>query len=226
MFRPLDEIIARLPYFAALDPSTRADVARAAIRRSFPAGHLIFSEGEPCAGLYIVEEGSVRIFRTALDGREQVLQVLGPGQSFNEVAVFDGGPNPASVVTLEPTVVWVIDRSTMRDLLRTHPALAEAVVKVLATRLRQLVDLVGDLSFRSVTARLAKLLLQQADAARSDSVTRAAFLTQQEMAARLGTVREMVGRALRVLADSGAIRIERHRIVIVDRARLEEKAKS
>jgi CRP-like cAMP-binding protein len=225
MLKTPDEIVGQLPYFAALDPSARARVAQAAIRRAFPANHLIFGEGEPCAGLYMIEEGSVRIFRTALDGREQVLQVLGPGQSFNEVAVFDGGPNPASVITIEPTVVWIIDRVTMQNLLRTYPALAEAAVKVLAARLRHLVDLVEDLSFRSVTARLAKLLLQQADAARSDSVARATLLTQQEMAARLGTVREMVGRALKALADAGVIRMERHRIVIVDRARLEEKAK-
>ncbi len=217
-------IIARVPYFTDLEAKIREDVARAAIRRDYPADYLIFSEGEPCAGLYLVEHGLVRIFKTAWDGREQVLHLLGPGQTFNDVATFDGGPNPASAITVEPTTLWIIDRESMQRLLRTYPAIGEAAVKVLAGRLRHLIGLVEDLSFRSVTARLAKLLLQQAEAARADSVERPTLMTHQEMAARLGTVREMIGRALRALADTGAIRIERHRIVIVDRAALENKA--
>ncbi|MCC7354309.1 MAG: Crp/Fnr family transcriptional regulator [Anaerolineae bacterium] len=218
------KIIARIPYFSDLEPKIREEVAEVAIRRSYPANYLIFNEGEPCAGLYIVEDGLMRIFKTAWDGREQVLHFVGPGQTFNDVATFDGGPNPASAITVEPTVLWIIERAAMQRLLRTYPSIGEATVRVFAARMRHLIGLVEDLSFRSVTARVAKLLLQQRDAARADSVERPALMTHQEMAARLGTVREMIGRALRALADIGAIRIERHRIVIVDRAALEKKA--
>lgn len=213
------ELLKGIPYLRTADAATRESMAKAATRRSYDTGEVIFLEGEPCAGLYCLEQGRVKIFKLSSDGREQILHIAGPGESFNEVAVFDSGPNPASTMALEPVVAWVIERSAMMTILRERPELCLAVIEFLAARLRQLVGLVEDLSLRPVAARLAKLLLDQAAAGGSSR------LTHEQMAARLGTVREVVSRALRVLQSEGLIRVERHRIIISDRAGLERKAR-
>ncbi|MGQ9731426.1 MAG: Crp/Fnr family transcriptional regulator [Candidatus Zipacnadales bacterium] len=220
-----ETLLRAIPYFARLDGNALAAVANKTVRREYDRGQMIFLEGEPCAGLFAIESGHVKVFKVSPEGREQVLHVLGPGQTFNDVAVLDGGPNPASAAALEPTTLWVVDRNSMLALLCQHPSLATAVIENLAARARHLVSLVEDLSFRSVTARLARLLLEQAREGECTSgVRRRHFLTQEEMAARLGTVREMVGRSLRSLEDEGLIRIERHRIVLLDVDGLRDRA--
>jgi CRP/FNR family transcriptional regulator len=184
---------------------------------------MIFVEGEPCAGLFIVESGRVKIFKLSPGGREQILHIFGAGEGFNDVAVLDGGPNPASVMALEPTSVLIIDRPSMVDLLARYPALSRAVIENLASRARHLVSLVEDLSLRTVMGRLAKLLLEQAtEEVDLERVPRG--LTHAQMAARLGTVREVITRSLRKLEEEGIIKIERHRIIILDREALEDKA--
>ena len=217
------ELLRRLQSFARLDDEVLRAVADVAHTRRYAPDEIIFLEGDPCAGFFVVQSGQVKIFKPSLEGREQSLHFVGPGRSFNDVAVLDGGPNPATVMAVEPTTCLVIDRDAMVRLVKTYPALAMAVIESIARRARPLVGLGEDLSFRSVQARLAKLLLEQAKASgREDQVPR--LMTQQEMAARLGTVREVVGRALRALEDRGVIRIQRHRIVILDREKLERQA--
>ncbi len=212
------ELISSLPYFASLDQETRASIASMVVRRSYEPDEIIFLEGEPCAGLFIVHSGHVKIYKSSPEGREQILVISGPRDSFNDVAVFDGGPNPASAQAMDATELCIIERSALLDLFERYPRLSQAVVAVLAARCRMLVGMVEDLSLRTVTGRVAKLLLDQA-AQGSDSVP----LTRQQMAARLGTIREMVSRALRELEDEGLIRREGHEIVIPDRAALERR---
>ena len=202
------------PYFKALDADELEHLARALIERTYEKDEVVFLEGEPCQGLYIVREGSVKIYKLSPEGREQILSYIKPVDSFNEVAVFDGGPNPANVSAAEPTTLWVVPRAAIVDLIQKNPQVALVVIQNLGTRLRHLVGLVEDLSLRQVSARLAKLLLETAT-----SDERA--LTQQEMAARLGTVREMIGRSLKQLEARGLIETERGRIVILDREGLE-----
>jgi len=205
-----------VPYFAGLPDEALAEVRRMAIGRSYDRGDIISLEGERCEGMYVVHAGRVRVFKTSPEGREQVLTVVGPGESFNDVPVFDHGPNPASAEALEPTTVCLLRRDDIEALLTRHPAFAAAVIKVFAARLRQLTGLVEDLSFKRVTGRVAKILLTQA------SQPQAGRLTQQQMAAMAGTAREVVGRALKALEQDGIIRMDRGRIVILDRRRLEE----
>jgi CRP/FNR family cyclic AMP-dependent transcriptional regulator len=214
------ELLRSVPYFAHLHEDALKAVSQAAVRRHYGKDEVIFLEGDPCAGLHIVEAGRIRAFKVSRDGREQVVKVLGPGEFFNEVAVLDGGPNPVSAMAALESVLLIIGRNAMLDLLNRHPALAQGVIENLAARARHLVSLVEDLSLRTVSARLAKLLLTQAVG--SDAAPRR--LTQQEMAAQLGTVREMVGRALRSFEEEGLIRFDRHRIMILDREGLENKA--
>jgi CRP/FNR family transcriptional regulator len=203
------------PYFRSLDDEECKRLARALIERTFEKDHVVFLESDPCQGLYIVREGSVKIYKLSPEGREQVLTSVQAGGSFNEVAVFDGGPNPANVAAIQRTTLWIVPRAAIIDLIRRRPDVALAIIQNLGARLRHLVSLVEDLSLRHVSSRLAKLLLETASG-------REHALTQQEMAARLGTVREMIGRSLRQLEARGLIKIERGRIVIVDRQGLEK----
>jgi CRP-like cAMP-binding protein len=203
------------PYFRALDPTELERLARTLIEREFKKDEIVFLEGEPCQGLYIVRAGSVKIFKLSPEGREQVLSYTRAGGSFNEVAVFDGGPNPANVSAAEETTLWIVPRAAVIDLIQRNPVVALAIIQNLGMRLRHLVGLVEDLSLRQVSARLAKLLLETASG-------QSRPLTQQEMAARLGTVREMISRSLRQMEMRGLVKVERGRIVIVDRAGLEK----
>lgn len=212
-------LLRSLPYFRPLDEDTLASIALLAARRAYQPDEVIFLEGEPCAGLFIVHAGHVKIFKASPEGREQILTIIGPRDSFNDVAVFDGGPNPASAQAMDATHVYVIERLTLVSLFDRYPKLAQAVVAVLAARCRMLVGMVEDLSLRSVAGRLAKLLLDQA-AQGQDAVP----LTRQQMAARLGTIREMVSRALRELEDEGLVSREGRQIVITDRAALQRRA--
>jgi CRP/FNR family transcriptional regulator len=174
------------------------------------------------AGLCLIEAGTVKIVRHAKDGREHTLLVLGGGDTFNDVAALDGGPNPATAMALNETVIWRVDPQDLQRVASRYPALAWAMAASIARRARYLLGLVQDLGMRNVRGRLAHLLLEQAQASQRGEVPR--LLTQEEMASRLGTVREVVGRALRSLANDGIIAFDRHRIVVLDPERLAREA--
>lgn len=212
-------LLKAVPYFQALDENVLAQVAREVMARRYGAGEIIFLEGEPDAGLHLVVEGLCKVYRLSEGGREHVLATLGPGDSCNEVPVVDGGPNPANFAAIEDSTVWVISEEALTRLRRQYPILNEMIIKNLAMRCRQLVQRVYNLSFLSVTGRLAAFLLQQSD---DQSELSRRQWTQDEIAAHLGTVREMVGRALRELQQAELIAIDRHRIEILDREGLEE----
>jgi CRP/FNR family cyclic AMP-dependent transcriptional regulator len=214
------EILHKSPFFSELGEEELVKVASRVQERTFRRGEVILLEGEAPRAVYFIVHGQVRIYRLSPEGREQVLKRLGPGEAFNLVPVLDGAPNPSSVMAWTDVAVYVIERGHFLRMVREHPPLAVAVLADFATKLRHMTALVEDLSLRTVGARLAKLLLTQA--AEEEATPRR--MTQQEMAAQLGTVREVVGRALADLEREGLIRMERHRIVIVDRSGLEAKA--
>jgi CRP/FNR family cyclic AMP-dependent transcriptional regulator len=214
------ETLLKLPFFSELGEDELAEVVSCVQERTFRHGEVILLEGEAPRAVYFIVHGQVRIYRLSLEGREQVLKRLGPGGAFNVVPVLDGGPNPSSAMAWTDVMVCAIERGHFLQMVREHPALAVAVLADFAAKLRHMTALVEDLSLRTVGARLAKLLLNQA--VEEEAVPRR--MTQQEMAAQLGTVREVVGRALAELERDGLIRMERHRIVIVDRSGLESRA--
>ena len=214
-----EDILRRTPYFAGVGQAQLDAVAGAVVERSYGRGDYVFLEGESCQGLYVVKSGRVRIYKISPEGREQVLLVAGPGDTFNEVPVFDGGPNPASVEALEPTVLLLLPKDALLAMVEAHPELARAFMRTFAARLRQLVGLVEELSFKTVTGRVARILLEQIPSAGGgDQPPRR--LTQRELAAMAGTAREVAGRALKALEQQGAVRIERGRVVVADRGRL------
>ena len=217
-------LLRDVSFFTALDENTLQQLACVAHRLTYAPGEMIFLEGEPCAGLYILDRGRCKIFKTSIECREQTLQVVLPGNFFNHVAALDGGPNAANAVALDDVVTWAMAREDIKALAFQYPALGWVLLEHVAHLARFLVGIVEDLGLRPVKARLAKLLLEEAERSQHGELDRDLLLTQQEIAARLGTVREMVGRALRTLMDDGAIQIERHRIVIVDREMLKQLA--
>jgi CRP-like cAMP-binding protein len=212
-------LLRSVPYFRPLDERDLGQVAQEVVVRSYAAGAMVFLEGEAGAGLHLVAEGLCKVYRISVDGREQVLAVLGPGDSCNEVPAVDGGPNPASLVAIEHSTLWVLPGEALSRLRQLCPSLNDIIINSLTMRCRQLVQRVYNLSFLSVTGRLAAFLLQQVD--ESSQLNRQEW-TQDEIAAHLGTVREMVSRAFRDLQEAELIAIQRHRIEILDRAGLEE----
>jgi len=209
-----------IPYFSGLGPAELDSVRNLVFEKTAERGELILLEGEPAEALYFVASGVVKVFKTSADGKEQILYLVRPGESFNDVPVFDGGPNLASAQAMGPVVLYGIRKSDLEVLLHNHPQVALNVTQVLSHRVRHLVSLVEDLSFRHVTGRVAKILLEHA----GDGTGPRPRLTQQEMAAMAGTAREMIGRSLKTLEEEGAIRLDRHRIVITDKEALREMA--
>lgn len=217
----LIEQIARVPVFAHLGPEPLAALARTALLRAYDPGETLFREGDPPSGLFIVESGRAKVVKSSPQGREHVLYVLAPGQPANAVGVFASRPNPATAIALESARAWVIPRQAALELLRADPEFAERVIADMADHMIHLVELVADLSLRSVTQRLAKLLLTEAN---GDVMQRARWFTHPELAARLGTVPDVVQRALGRLGADGLIEVDRREIRLLDRAALERLA--
>jgi CRP/FNR family transcriptional regulator, cyclic AMP receptor protein len=202
--------LREIAFFAALDERALEDVARWLLARAYRPGEHIIDEGEEPPGMFFVVRGRVRLSRTAPDGREQVLAMVGAGENFNAVPLFDERPNPATARAMSPVRCLLLPRDALPALLRRHPDLALAALREMAEQLRDLVVLVEDLAFRSVRERLARQLLFEA-------AEGSAELTHQELAERAATVREIAGRALRQLAQEGLVRLERGRVVVLDR---------
>ena len=215
------EALASVASFEGLDATALETLARAAIRIEFAADQVVFLEGEPCAGLYLVQSGWLKAVKTSPTGREQVMRIVGPGEVFNEMGVLVGEANFVTVIALEPATVWVIQRDALMHLIEEHPRLSRIIMQNLAKRMQHLIRLVEDLSLRPVESRLARLLL---DETATDVWSGRRWATQAGLAARLGTVPDVINRALRSLAEEGLVQIERRRIRVLDRAGLENKA--
>ena len=216
----LRQALQSVTFFRGLDTPLLDVLIRAAVWRTYAAGAVVFLEGEAASGLYQVHTGWLKVLKLSVDGREQVLRLIGPGEVFNEIGVFAGRPNPATAITLEPAGIWLIEHRAVRQVLESHPSVAIQVMERMADRIGDLVMLVADLSLRTVEERLARLLLQTP----GDVLVRPPWATQAELAARLGTVPDVLSRTLRSLADAGLIEVERQQIRILDRAGLEARA--
>lgn len=215
-------ILGRHPYFAGLPPKILAAVRGRVITKRYKKGAVIYAEGEASPGLYLVESGTVRIYKGSPDGREQDLHRVGAGQSFNDAAALDGASTVATAEAREPAVVQLVPRDALRDLILRHPEIGLSVSHVLAERVRELSALVGELSLQHVVSRLAAFVLRSADA-RSVVV----LPTRQDLAGQIGTVREVAARGLRHLEQLGCIRIESgRRAIVLDRRMLDRLVKN
>jgi CRP/FNR family cyclic AMP-dependent transcriptional regulator len=216
------QMLRKIDLFRGLSEAALLCLADRIRQHTYAPGVIISLEGELCNVAYFVIAGEVRVYRLSLQGRQQVLAQLKMGQAFNTVPLFlPDGRNRASVMALTEVTLYAVSRDDFLRVMRECPELSWIVLRDFAARLAHLTDLVEDLSLHSVRGRLARFLLGQAD---GKQVTQR--WTQDDIAAHLGTVRDMVGRSLRALVDGGLIRMGRGRIELLDRDGLETEAES
>lgn len=217
-------MLRQIPLFSGFGEAALTRLAARTVGRTYPAGHLLFTTGEPCRGLYIVESGRVRIYRTSPAGREQVLHSEGPGRAVAELPLLDGGPYPASAVTDVESRILFVARDEFESLYRDNPDVAVAIVHEVGRRLRHLVHVTETLAFRDVSARLALFLADFAERSGQQTAHGTEIVldrTHEELSFELGTARESVSRALKQLTQKGLIEpLARKRIRIPDVARL------
>ncbi|MFY9647876.1 MAG: Crp/Fnr family transcriptional regulator [Terriglobales bacterium] len=223
------QMLAKVQIFSGLTESELSFLAKRAVPRSYSSGESVFGEGEPCSGLYVVESGHVRIFKSSANGREQVLSIDGPGSSIAELPVFDGGSYPASVTAIDEAKLLFVSKQDFQALCLAHPQVALKVLRVVGARLRRLVGIIEELSFTTVRHRLASFLLRlaQKEGKRSAAGVEIALpASNQELASQIGTVRELVSRNLSRLQAEGMLKIDGRTVTICSLKALEAEMDS
>jgi CRP/FNR family transcriptional regulator len=212
------ETFATTPLFSSLAPAEREELSRLAAGRTYAPGQALFYEGTPCEGLYVIGAGTVKIIKTSPSGREVMLAIESAPGSVAEVPLFDDGGNPATVVAIGETVAFLLRKGDFRRFCQEHPEVPLKVLAVAGQRLRTLVALIEAVTFGSVRQRLAMLLLQ------AEGTGAGIPLTHEELAARLGTVREVVSRNLARFQAEGILRVVKRRITVLDAGALRAEA--
>jgi CRP/FNR family transcriptional regulator len=210
-------LLVRIPYFSRVEADTLGLIAQSAVRRAYKADQVVLMEDDPSVGLFVVQDGWLKSVKTSLEGREQVIRVVGPGEVFNAIGALASDTNPGTVIALEPATVWILPRDDLLRMLQEHPSLTSMVIQALAERVQRLMEQVEDLSLRTVEARLARFLIEQAEVG---SVLRKHWETQAELAARIGTVPNVLNRTLKQFSEEGLIRVDRQKIRILSPERL------
>lgn len=213
-------LLSQIALFASLSEAELEALAQRAVERRYAPDETLFWEGEPCAGIFLVVGGSVKIFKTSAGGREMMLSLETAPTTVAELPLFDGGAYPASVRAVEPLVTLFINKGDFQQVCRQYPEVALKILAVVGHRLRHLVGLVETITFGSVTQRLARLLLDASKQTDEFDLP----LTHQELASRLGTAREVVSRNMARFRAQGLIRVQGHQLRIEDRAGLEREA--
>lgn len=219
--------LGKTALFGELGVDELRALADRAVEQRLARNEILFMAGEEARGLYVIVEGAVRAFRESLDGREQVIHVERAGATIAEVPMFDDGAYPSTVAADEESVILFIDKRDVRNLCLTHPNIALAALKLLAGRLRRCAELVEALSLHEVDQRLARLLIDEARSRGKRSDHQVVFelaLTNQQIAARIGTVREVVSRALSRLQQNDLIAVSGRVVTILDEEALKSFA--
>jgi CRP-like cAMP-binding protein len=220
--QPKPSTLSQIALFASLTEGEIQALGQRAVERRFQPDEMLFWEGEPCAGIFLIVEGSVKIFKTSPGGREMMLALETAPSTVAELPLFDGGPYPASVRAVGPVTTLFVNKGDFQQVCRQYPEVALKILAVVGRRLRHLVGVVEAMTFGSVTQRLARMLLDVAAQARASEFDLP--ITHAEMASRLGTVREVVSRNLARFRAEGLVKVQGHRVEIVDRAGLEREA--
>jgi CRP-like cAMP-binding protein len=211
--------LAGIPLFAGLSKAQYEALARIGVRRSCRKGERIFSEGDEGTGFYVVVAGRVKIFKVSADGKEQILHLFGPGESFGEVSVFTGQGFPADAVTAVQSTLLFFPRMAFSALIRKDPTLALNMLAQLSQRLRLFAGLIEDLSLKEVPGRLAKYLLYLSE--RNGDGEMKLDVSKGQLASLLGTIPETLSRILAKMNRQELIRSRGAQIRIVDRRGLE-----
>ncbi len=224
----LDSIatLRRVPFFAVLGEEELRRLAGHCVVRFLSKEELLFTEGDPCEGMYVVQSGAIKLFKMADTGREQVLVIERAGSTVGELPVFDGGNLPASAAALEDSSLLFLPKREFLELCRRNSEVAFAVIRSLAWRFRYMASLVEELSLKEVSHRLARFLRDRALTAGTRTRRGIEFPLEesnQQIAAEIGTVRDLVSRNLRRLVDRKIIKMERRRVIVLNMAELEEQ---
>ena len=224
---PIDavEALRKTELFRDLDETLLRALAERAIERRLARDEILFMMGGRAGGLYVIVSGGVRAYRTGNDGREQIIHTERAGSTIGELPLFDDQPYPSTVAAEEDSLVLFLDKESVRRLFLSHPDIALTALRVLSRRLRRCAELVETISLRAVGQRLAQWLLHEATSRGRKSggaVEVEVALSREQMAARIGSVREVVSRAISRLEQDGLIRIDGHRVQIPDLERLRE----
>jgi CRP-like cAMP-binding protein len=206
-----------IPFLRELNSSEREAVKPLFFDKALRRGEMAFLEGEPADTLYVLITGVVKIFKTSANGKEQIISISTPHEVLNDTSIFDGGPNPVSAQAMSSITLYGIKKDKLELMLKQYPKITLSIIKILSERTRRLLTLIEDLSFKHVIGRVGKILLEHTG---DDNAKQR--LTQQEMAAIAGTAREVVARSLKTLEERGVVKIDRHRILIIDKPALEE----
>jgi CRP-like cAMP-binding protein len=218
------ETLRRVPFFAVLPPDELKALATHCVVRRLARDEMLFAEGDICEGLYIVQDGALKLFKMADTGREQVVVIERAGSTVGELPLFDGGTFPVAATAIEDSTLLYLPKREFLDLCRHNSAVAFAVIRTLAWRFRYLTSLVEELSLKEVSHRLARFLRDRAMKSGVRTKRGIEFPleeTNQEIGAEIGTVRDLVSRNLRRFVDRGIIRLERRKVIVLDMAELE-----
>ena len=224
----MDDALMQAPLFSALDAEAAAALRASMTEKRVPRGGVIFSEGEPGDRMYVILDGKVKLGQTSPDGRESLLAVLGPGEVFGELSLFDPGPRTATATAVTDTVVVGLGHADLRPWLTGRPEVAEALLQALAQRLRRTNEALADLVFSDVPGRVAKQLLELADKFGQpgpDGVLVHHDLTQEELAQLVGASRETVNKALADFTQRGWVEVDQRQVLLVDMERLARRAR-
>ncbi|OGO20805.1 MAG: hypothetical protein A2Z15_02085 [Chloroflexi bacterium RBG_16_50_11] len=208
------ELLQSMRYFAGIDAAQLKSLQHFFKEIRYDKGSHFLTEGHWTDSLYFIVSGLVKVYKTSPSGKEQVLHIAPPGDSLNDVSLYDGGPNAAGMMALTPVVLYTIKKADIIRILQENPRLMMNVIGALAGRIRRDSNLLEDLSSTQVLARLAKLFLGRYG---GEEITTGLNLTQKDMASLVGSSREMVNRSLKVIEDMGGIRLSRRRIIILDK---------
>lgn len=217
------EYLKKTQIFSDLDVEEIDELALLVLNRKLKKNTVIFHENDPASSFYLLKKGRIKIIKISKDGDEQILAILGPGQIFGDVPAFDGGPYPATAVTMADSEIFFIRCDEFHDFLRGHPDIALKIIKVLGQRLRQAVELVRDLSFKQAPHRLAGLILKMAkrEGEKTDrGILVDLSMSRQEISDVVGTSRETVTRELKKMERAGIIEIDRRQVTVTDLERL------
>ena len=219
--------LKRVTFFSDLQDDALQALAESAVTLHFSKGELIFLEGGPCPGLFVVHSGAVKIFKTSPAGREQTLAIESPGRPVAELAVLDEGPYPASAAANEDTILFMIPKAEFRRVCRHHPDIAFHIIRSLAARFRKLVGLVEILAFLEVGQRLARFLIEKANQEGKSAphgIEVQVEMSHQDIASRIGTVRELVSRSFSRFQEQGVLMVKNRIVTVIDMDRLKSEA--
>ncbi|MBI3924315.1 MAG: Crp/Fnr family transcriptional regulator [Armatimonadetes bacterium] len=216
------ELLRRFPLFAGLSREDEVKLAQEVLQKTYPAGARLFEVGEPVHGFYLIRRGAVKVFRISPEGKEQILSVFQPGQSFAEAAVFQGGGYPASAECLADSTLLYVSRDMLLRQIRTDPDFALRVIAGLSMKLRRMVQMVEDLTLRDARGRLCRYLLGLAPEGATSPVVVELPVQQTLISRLLGITQETLSRTVKSLVQEGAIETSRRgKIVIHDMSALE-----